>query len=60
MGDIRGGSVRARNVLQHGLGWMKEDAFRDSLTVKGKAMLDCLVEMQKKNEGIPIGYSLDN
>ncbi|SJL06552.1 related to phytanoyl-CoA dioxygenase family protein [Armillaria ostoyae] len=60
MGDVRGGSVRARNVLQHGLGWMKEDTFRDGLSVKGKAMLDRLIEMQKKNEGIPIGYSLDN
>lgn len=60
MGDVRGGSVRARNVLQHGLSWMKEDTFRNGLTVKGKAMLNRLVEMQKKNEGIQMGYSLDN
>jgi len=31
MGDIRGGFSRARNVLQHGLSWMKEQAFASTL-----------------------------
>ncbi|KAK0218720.1 hypothetical protein IW262DRAFT_1448811 [Armillaria fumosa] len=60
MGDVRGGSVRARNVLQHGLSWMKEDTFRNGLTVKGKAMLDRLVEMQKKNEVGKYGFALSD
>ncbi|KAF8915054.1 hypothetical protein CPB85DRAFT_1375230 [Mucidula mucida] len=58
MGDARGGSVRARNVLQHGLNWMKEEPFRNTLTEKGKTMLDRLIEMQQ-NAG-EVGYSLEN
>ncbi|KAF9004506.1 hypothetical protein BDZ89DRAFT_1095670 [Hymenopellis radicata] len=58
MGDARGGSVRARNVLQHGLNWMKEEPFRNTLTEKGKTMLDRLIKMQK-NAG-EVGYSLEN
>jgi len=57
MGDIRGGSSRARNVLQHGLNWMKENQFRASLDDRGNAMLSRLIEMQ---EGVnaDLGYSL--
>jgi len=59
MGDIRGGSTRARNVLQHGLLWMKEDRFRDTLDEKGKRMLDSLIEMQNSVKE-DVGYSLAN
>ncbi|KAF9476138.1 hypothetical protein BDN70DRAFT_995886 [Pholiota conissans] len=31
MGDIKAGVTRARNILQHGLEWMKGDAFRQTL-----------------------------
>ncbi|KAF9446655.1 hypothetical protein P691DRAFT_732842 [Macrolepiota fuliginosa MF-IS2] len=60
IGDIRGGSTRARNVLQHGLDWMKVDDFRSSLPEDWRArkMLDNLLIMQR-NSG-PVGYSLQN
>ena len=58
MGSVRGGSSRARNVLQHGLSWMTEPRFRDSLDVRGQAMLDRLVKM-KEGAG-EVGYSQDN
>lgn len=58
MGDIRGGSTRARNVLQHGLDWMKEDAFREGLNDRGKLMLSRLIDMQLRNK--QVGYSLTN
>lgn len=57
MGDARGGSIRARNILQHGLEWMKEDRFRETLTDKGKTMLDRLVMLQETVG--QVDYSLD-
>lgn len=57
MGDTRGGSARARNVLQHGLQWMKEAQFRDTLDEPGQRMLDALIEMQNSVQG-DVGYSL--
>lgn len=57
MGDVRGGSSRARNVLQHGLEWMKEEKFNNGLNEKGKMMLRRLIEMQKGVNG-DVGYSL--
>ncbi|KAH7930076.1 hypothetical protein BV22DRAFT_1001524 [Leucogyrophana mollusca] len=59
MGDAQGGSTRARNVLQHGLEWMKEDAFRQTLAgnPRGNKMLDLLLAMQKGVKG-DVGYSL--
>jgi len=61
IGDIRGGSTRARNVLQHGLEWMKSDDFKESLPddLRARHMLDNLLNMQKNNSG-PVGYSLQN
>lgn len=59
MGDMRGGSSRARNVLQHGLNWMKDDTFRDGLDARGKVMLDKLIAMQE-GVGRDVGYSLAN
>ena len=31
MGNSRGGTTRARNILQHGLEWMKEERFKTTL-----------------------------
>ncbi|KIY73406.1 hypothetical protein CYLTODRAFT_417081 [Cylindrobasidium torrendii FP15055 ss-10] len=58
MGDTRGGSVRARNILQHGLDWMYDKRFQDGLTERGKGMLDRLIQM-KEGAGADVGYSLD-
>jgi hypothetical protein len=55
MGDTRGGSSRARNVLQHGLDWMREDRFRLSLDGKSRPMLDRLLAMY--NSAADVGYS---
>ncbi|THH05551.1 hypothetical protein EW145_g4714 [Phellinidium pouzarii] len=47
MGDTRGGSSRARNVLQHGLRWMRESCFRDTLPEgRAKDMLERLLIME--------------
>lgn len=76
MGDQRGGggSVRARNVLQHGVvEWMREDkTFREGLErERGRRMLDRLLEMANANAaaadglglggavGASVGYSLE-
>ena len=59
MGDARGGSARARNILQHGLEWMKEETFRETLTLEGKQMLDRLIEMQEEFHDKLIEYSLE-
>lgn len=56
IGDIRGGSSRARNVLQHGLDWMKDERFRAMLSEKSKPMLDRLIAMRNSNDAV--GYSL--
>ena len=59
MGEVRGGPTRARNILQHGLHWMKEDRFRDTLDERGKRMLGRIVKLQENVKG-GIGYSLAN
>lgn len=47
VGDTRGGSTRARNVLQHGLEWMeKDERFKNGLSDEGKKMLDRLITMK--------------
>ena len=58
MGDVRGGSLRARNILQHGLEWMGEPRFRESLSDRGKRMLDHVLKT-KAEAGHDYGYSLD-
>lgn len=58
MGSTRGGFSRARNILQHGLNWMTEPRFRDTLNKRGQMMLDNLVKM--KDGAGSVGYSLDN
>jgi hypothetical protein len=58
MGDIRGGSLRARNILQHELGWMADDRrFREGLSQRGVHMLENLLKMRSGVRG-DIGYSL--
>ena len=59
MGDTRGGSARACNILQHGLEWMKGETFQETLDVKGKQMLERLVRMQEEFHGKDIEYSLE-
>ena len=59
IGDARGGSARAQNILQHGLEWMKEDTFRETLSWEGKQMLDRLLKMQDGFHDKPIEYSLE-
>jgi len=62
MGDSRGGAVRARNVLQHGLGWMGEARFQEGLPEgeRARAMLERLLKMGKDVEEVGVGYSLEN
>ncbi|KAI0660185.1 hypothetical protein C8Q70DRAFT_80481 [Cubamyces menziesii] len=59
MGEVRGGSARARNILQHGLQWMKEARFAETLDARGKKMLERIVRLQESVNG-DVGYSLDN
>lgn len=59
MGEARGGPARARNILQHGLRWMKEPPFADTLDVRGRAMLERIVRLQESVGG-EVGYSLAN
>ena len=47
MGEVRGGPTRARNILQHGLEWMKGDTFRDTLDERGRRMLERIVKLQE-------------
>lgn len=58
MGDAKGGVTRARNILQHGLHWMKDEKFRSQLDERGKHMLELLLKMQE--EAGDTGHSLDN
>ncbi|KAJ7028513.1 hypothetical protein C8F04DRAFT_61704 [Mycena alexandri] len=58
MGNIAGGSVRARNVLQHGLNWMKEPQFNNGLDPRGKAMLARLLDLYNTVGDAGVGYSL--
>lgn len=59
MGSVRGGNTCARNILQHGLSWMKEDRFRDSLDGRARDMWERLMQMERSatDEGMAIGYS---
>ncbi|KAI0331544.1 hypothetical protein GY45DRAFT_1336098 [Cubamyces sp. BRFM 1775] len=59
MGEVRGGPDRARNILQHGLQWMKEARFAETLDERGKKMLERIVRLQESVDG-DVGYSLAN
>ncbi|KAJ7049716.1 hypothetical protein C8F01DRAFT_1068567 [Mycena amicta] len=56
MGTVAGGSVRARNILQHGLGWMKDRSFSEGLDPRGQAMLGRLLHLYESVG--EVGYSL--
>ncbi|KAF7305826.1 Zn(2)-C6 fungal-type domain-containing protein [Mycena chlorophos] len=45
MGTVAGGPVRARNILQHGLSWMKEDEFKSTLRSTGRGKRSVLSEV---------------
>ncbi|CDO68524.1 hypothetical protein BN946_scf184998.g21 [Trametes cinnabarina] len=59
MGEVRGGPTRARNILQHGLRWMKEERFARTLDPRGRKMLERIVKLQESVKG-DVGYSLAN
>lgn len=59
MGEVRGGPSRARNILQHGLKWMKEERFKEILDERGRKMLERIVRLQESVNG-DVGYSLAN
>lgn len=62
MGDARGGSGRARNVLQHGLEWMREERFSAPLEGRSRSMWERLVQMDeaaRRENGGHVGYSQD-
>lgn len=60
MGNVAGGSVRARNILQHGLSWMKEPQFSDGLDARGKVMLGRLLDLYNAVGDADVGYSLSS
>jgi len=68
MGDVRGGATRARNVLQHGLDWIKGEEFKKSLEALGdgnvrKRAFKMWTNLLKMQEGIDmgnLGYSLSS
>ena len=58
MGETSGGSTRARNILQHGLSWMKEDRFKSTLREgRPREMLERLVLLQEGFAESEIVYS---
>lgn len=58
MGETSGGSTRARNILQHGLSWMKEDGFKSTLREgRPREMLERLVRLQEGFAESEIVYS---
>ncbi|OBZ91380.1 hypothetical protein A0J61_00567 [Choanephora cucurbitarum] len=52
MGTIEGGHYRASCILQHGLGWMKTDAFKDTLPASLLQPLANLLKMAEE-AGLP-------
>ncbi len=68
MGDVRGGATRARNVLQHGLDWIKGEEFKRSLKAVADAkareraftMWTNLLKMQESVDVDNLGYSLSS
>ncbi|KAL0948379.1 hypothetical protein HGRIS_010961 [Hohenbuehelia grisea] len=58
MGDVRGGSSRARNILQHGLEWMKDPRFFQQHSKTGKEMLRRLIALQESAKSSETKYSL--
>ncbi|UZJ54271.1 hypothetical protein CBS101457_003591 [Exobasidium rhododendri] len=52
-------SERARNVLQHGVDWMRDDSFGKSLPPQLYPMWLNLLEMDRRHQESPLGYSLE-
>jgi hypothetical protein len=48
MGTIIGGSHRAQNILQHGLNWMREERFQNTLPERLRPIYDNLVRLTNK------------
>ncbi|KAH9475212.1 hypothetical protein JR316_0012323 [Psilocybe cubensis] len=62
MGDAKGGASRARNILQHGLRWMKgEDFFQTLPNSNANRMLEKLISLSDSSEQRgAVEYSLQN
>ncbi|KAM6499566.1 hypothetical protein JOM56_005074 [Amanita muscaria] len=68
IGDTRGGATRARNVLQHGMDWIKGEGFRktlekiedDKTRQRALLMYTNLLKMQEGVNAKDLGYSLSN
>ncbi|PWN49115.1 hypothetical protein IE53DRAFT_388693 [Violaceomyces palustris] len=58
-GNNLSGGERARNILQHGVEWMREDDFGASLPERLKPMWENLIRMDKEWSSKNLGYSLD-
>ncbi|KDN37256.1 hypothetical protein K437DRAFT_276610 [Tilletiaria anomala UBC 951] len=52
-------SERARNVLQHGVEWMRDEAFGAGLPPRLQPMWRNLINMERQNAGKSLGYSLE-
>lgn len=70
MGDIRGGSRRARMILQHKVDWVRDDTFldtfkkvqsddpvEDTVVSRLRGMRDRLLAMAESVDGQRVGYS---
>ncbi|KAJ3071212.1 hypothetical protein HDU98_005658 [Podochytrium sp. JEL0797] len=57
MGTVNGGSHRARNILQHGVAWMREERFKETLPERLYPMYDNLIRLANQNEGKDLGFS---
>ncbi|KAJ3243805.1 hypothetical protein HDU78_011790 [Chytriomyces hyalinus] len=57
MGTVNGGPHRARNILQHGVKWMREERFKETLPVRLLPLYDNLISLANSNEGKDLGYS---
>ncbi|EPQ26932.1 uncharacterized protein PFL1_05566 [Pseudozyma flocculosa PF-1] len=55
-----GGAERARNILQHGVEWMRDEEFGASLPPRLRPMWNNLIRTEKKWAEKDLGYSLDN
>ncbi|KAI9344269.1 hypothetical protein BDR26DRAFT_857507 [Obelidium mucronatum] len=57
MGTVLGGPHRARNILQHGVAWMREERFKHTLPPRLYPLYDNLISLANQNEGKELGFS---
>ncbi|KAI9344268.1 hypothetical protein BDR26DRAFT_917266 [Obelidium mucronatum] len=57
MGTVLGGPHRARNILQHGVAWMREERFKQTLPPRLYPLYDNLISLANQNEGKDLGFS---